>query len=150
MTDNITIDVPKERCCDLCNPTLLDHIRPGIPIVTTRQKAIKKGVLIDSVRDALYTWRRNTKRKHYPNSIFSPQAILSDTACTLLASIGPITSKARLQDVLMPSWQRWDTLADELYLMLSALNPPSEPAPISNTPFKPQSTARGAPSVSTK
>lgn len=100
--------------------------------------------------DALYAWRRDTKRKHYPNSIFSPQAILNDSTCALLASVGPICSKARLQEVLLPSWQRWDKLSDELYVMLSALNPPSEPAPISNAPSEPRSTARSVSSASAK
>ncbi|KAJ7926662.1 P-loop containing nucleoside triphosphate hydrolase protein [Mycena leptocephala] len=81
--------VPKEDCCDICNPKLFDRVRPSKPIRAVRQKGIRKGPAVDSVRVALFSWRRNIKKMHYAHGAFAPHAILDDATCELLASIGP-------------------------------------------------------------
>ena len=97
-------DVPPSRCCDLCNPSLLDRVRPGQLPSPERQKTIKKGVADDTVRDALYTWRCTIKQKYYSKAVWAPQAILDNSTCELLASVGPIGTKDRLAQLIKSTW----------------------------------------------
>ncbi|KIM75911.1 hypothetical protein PILCRDRAFT_98805 [Piloderma croceum F 1598] len=53
------------RCCDLCDPSLSDCVQPGLSPAAQHQTAIKKGIAIDSVHDALYAWRCTIKYQHY-------------------------------------------------------------------------------------
>ncbi|KAJ7273824.1 P-loop containing nucleoside triphosphate hydrolase protein [Mycena rebaudengoi] len=84
--------VGAEKCCDICNPSLFDRTRPSKPIPTPRQQTAKKGLPVDSVRQALYDWRRSCKKELYPRALFAPQALLDDDTCERLSAIGPIHS----------------------------------------------------------
>ncbi|PPQ76285.1 hypothetical protein CVT26_009680 [Gymnopilus dilepis] len=115
-------------CCDICNPGLFDHVRPSKPQQATRQRAPKRTTPVDSVRTALYTWRREMKTKYWQGQLWGPQAILSDNNCELLASVGPIESEVFLASILQDSWAWWDKLGGELYLLLNSLAIPALPA----------------------
>ncbi|KAJ7847717.1 hypothetical protein B0H14DRAFT_3675066 [Mycena olivaceomarginata] len=82
-----------------------DHQKP---VKATRQKGIRKGPPLDSVRQALFTWRRNIKKMHFPGAMFAPHAILDDATCETLASIGPVNEISTLQQLLQSSWSRWE------------------------------------------
>jgi hypothetical protein len=97
-------DVPAVSCCDLCNSSLLDRIRPGQLPAMQRQSTVKRGVANDAIRDALYAWRRTIKRQYYPKAVWAPQAILDNGTCELLASVGPITTIARLAQLIQSTW----------------------------------------------
>ncbi|KAJ7191550.1 P-loop containing nucleoside triphosphate hydrolase protein [Mycena pura] len=121
--------VPPADCCDLCNPKLFDHTRPCKPVRATRQKGIRRGPPVDSVRAALFTWRRSMKKMHYPRSVFAPHALLDDATCELLASVGPIESLKMLQQLLEPGWTLWKEFGTRLYVYLHDLAIPPLPPP---------------------
>lgn len=121
--------VQKEICCDICNPKLFDHVRPSRPVRATRQKGIRKGPPVDSVRESLFKWRREIKKMHYPFAIFAPHAILDDATCKLLASIGPVENIEPLEQLLQSSWSRWDELGNQLYVYMKGLDIPALPPP---------------------
>ncbi|KAJ7020026.1 hypothetical protein C8F04DRAFT_1275580 [Mycena alexandri] len=95
-----TPTVPKETCCDVCNPKLFDRVRPSKPIRGVRQKGIRRGPAVDSVRESLFKWRREIKKMDYPHAVFAPHAILDNATCELLASIGPVESIEPLKQLL--------------------------------------------------
>ncbi|KAJ7106023.1 P-loop containing nucleoside triphosphate hydrolase protein [Mycena crocata] len=115
-------------CCDICNPGLFDTVRPSKPVKAVRQKGILKGPPVDSVRQSLFQWRREIKRMHYSHALFAPHAILDDTTCELLASIGPVNNIEILEQLLGSSWSRWDELGTRLYAFMHGLKIPSLPA----------------------
>jgi hypothetical protein len=164
------IAVPKETCCDICNPKLFDSARPGKSVKGTRQQGIRRGPAVDSVRQELFSWRRTMKKQHYPYAVFAPHALLDDATCEVLASIGPLEDIATLKQLLGTSWYRWDELGDSLFTLMRSLDiaplPPPPPrakkatapaqkAPtaISNaphTPLAPQSPPRASGSAAPK
>lgn len=140
--------IDKSLCCDLCNPKLFDDVRPSKPQQATRQKTRKRVAPVHSVRAALYGWRREMKAKHWPRSMWGPQAILDDNTCELLASIGQVESKIFLSSILEASWEWWDKLGDELFTLLHSLDIPSLPKTSRGTK-RPPSTLAHDPSTST-
>jgi hypothetical protein len=80
---------------------------------------------VDSVRIALYGWQREVKAKHWPRSMWGPQAILDDNTCELLASIALVKSKAFLSLALKASWVWWDKLGAELFFCVISTFLPS-------------------------
>ncbi|KAJ7679243.1 P-loop containing nucleoside triphosphate hydrolase protein [Mycena polygramma] len=120
-------DAPATECCDLCNPKLFDHTRPSKPVRSTRQKGIRRGPPIDSVREALFTWRRNIKQMHYRRSLFAPHAILDDATYELLSSVGPIETLDMLKQLLESSWVHWEKFGLQLYVYLHGLEIPAVP-----------------------
>jgi hypothetical protein len=144
-------DVPAASCCDLCNPSLLDRIRPGQPPAIQRQSTIKRGVMNDAVRDALYAWRRTIKRQHYPKAVWAPQAILDNGTCELLASVGPITTMACLAQLIQSTWHRWEKHSGDLFKLLLTLNIPPLQVPAKTASNKRAATASSSqPSTSSK
>ncbi|KAJ7724185.1 hypothetical protein DFH07DRAFT_783349 [Mycena maculata] len=116
------------KCCDLCNPRLFDWTRPPRPLAASRQQAAKKGLPVDSVRQALYGWRRSVKKEKFPHALFSPQAILDNDTCGRLSSIGPVNSLEQLSQ-LLGGWARWETLGETLFTFMASLSiPESTPA----------------------
>ncbi|KAJ7264229.1 P-loop containing nucleoside triphosphate hydrolase protein [Mycena rebaudengoi] len=114
---------PAEKCCDICNPSLFDRTRPSKPIPTPRQQTAKKGLPVDSVRQALYDWRRSCKKELYPRALFAPQALLDDDTCKRLSAIGPIHSQDQLRQHLV-GWARWDALGTSLFKFMMTLDIP--------------------------
>ncbi|KAJ6557142.1 P-loop containing nucleoside triphosphate hydrolase protein [Mycena sp. CBHHK59/15] len=125
---NVKPTVPALDCCDICNPTLFDRTRPSKPIRVTRQKGIRRGAPVDSVRQSLFDWRRSMKKMHFAGSLFAPHALLDDATCELLASVGPIDSIDMLKQ-LLDGWSWWQEFGVRLYVYLHNLDIPSLPAP---------------------
>ncbi|KAK7013470.1 ATP-dependent DNA helicase Q-like 3 [Favolaschia claudopus] len=123
------LEVPPAQCCDICNPKLFDQVRPSRPVRASRQKGIRKGPPVDSVRDALFLWRRNILKSRYPARYFAANAILDDATCELLASVGPIDAIETLQQLLGSSWSRWGELGQELFVYMKGLDIPALPPP---------------------
>ncbi|KAJ7615158.1 P-loop containing nucleoside triphosphate hydrolase protein [Mycena polygramma] len=142
-------DVPKERCCDICNPKLFDTVRPPKPVRAVRQKGIRKGEPVDSVRQSLYVWRRNILKMHYRGRLFAAHAILDDATCELLASIGPVEAIETLEQLLQSSWSLWSELGTRLYAYMHGLEIPALPkAPPRQKQSQPTSEASVAPPAS--
>ncbi|KAJ6540929.1 P-loop containing nucleoside triphosphate hydrolase protein [Mycena vulgaris] len=149
-------EVPPLQCCDICNPKLFNYTRPGKPVRATRQKGIRRGPAVDSVREALFLWRRNMKKMHYPRALFAPHALLDDATCELLSSVGPIDSMDTLQQLLGSSWSLWEEFGARLYAYLHNLDiPPLPPPPprqkastgSTATPTTPAETPPAAPAL---
>ncbi|KAJ7654570.1 P-loop containing nucleoside triphosphate hydrolase protein [Mycena polygramma] len=121
--------VPKDTCCNICNPKLFDSVRPSAPVRAVRQKGIRKGPPVDLVWQALFKWRREIKRMDYPHALFAPHAILDDANCELLVSIGPVNSIDVLRQLLQSSWSRWDDLGNRLFVYMKGLEIPALPVP---------------------
>ena len=117
-------EVPADICCDICNPTLFDQVRPAKPVAERRARTVKRGHPVSFVRNALYAWRRSIKHELYQFEMWGPQAILDSANCELLASVGPIETMETLSSLLKNNWARWDSLGGRLFDMLSALDIP--------------------------
>ncbi|KAK6984117.1 hypothetical protein R3P38DRAFT_2576560 [Favolaschia claudopus] len=116
--NNPAHNVPAAQCCDICNPKLFDQVRPSKPVRATRQKGVRKGPPVDSVREALYLWRRNILKTRYTRCYFAANAILDDATCELLASVGPINAIETLQQLLGSCWSRWGELGQDLFVYM--------------------------------
>lgn len=124
----------QHECCDLCNPTYLDSVRPGPAPSISRKKQISKGAPLEWVEHQLISWRCAMKTKYYPKAVWSPYAILDNETIELLASVGPIKTKTLLATLLNDSWARWDLLGDELFNFLHNLDiPPLQKKPRKRT-----------------
>ncbi|KAJ7860456.1 hypothetical protein B0H14DRAFT_2744882, partial [Mycena olivaceomarginata] len=136
--------VPREQCCDICNPKLFDQTRPSKPVRAARQKGIRKGAPNDDVRSALFVWRRNILKMHYSGHCFAANGILDDATCELLASVGPIESVEMLQQLLGSGWSRWAELGQRLFVYMKGLDIPSLPPRQKQPSSDPQPSSRPA------
>ncbi|KAK7052472.1 hypothetical protein R3P38DRAFT_2860529 [Favolaschia claudopus] len=66
---------------------------------------------------------------HFPRSLFAPHALLDDSTCDLLASVGPIESLDMLKQLLESGWSHWERFGNHLYVYLHNLNIPPLPLP---------------------
>jgi hypothetical protein len=87
----LTLLVPTVPCCDICDPLLLNRTRPGNRIGDgTKSSRVKAGVLWPPVLKKLHAWWCLVKAQDFGGSLFSADALLSDTLIDLLASVGLI------------------------------------------------------------
>ncbi|KAF7338756.1 ATP-dependent DNA helicase Q-like 3 [Mycena sanguinolenta] len=140
--------VPANICCDICNPKLFDKVRPPKPVRATRQKGVRKGPPVDSVRDSLFAWRRTIKKTHFPHAMFAPSAILDDSTCETLASIGPVEDISTLQQLLQSSWSHWDEFGVPLFDYMKELDIPALPPPPPRKKAAPASEHTPLPAIS--
>ncbi len=107
--------VPTDKCCDICNPSLFNRVRPaktcgGTTYSSNQTMPSRKLSLRSLVRMApLY------KRELYPLAMWGPQAILDSANCELLSSVGPIETIETLSSLLKNNWARWDVLGGRLF-----------------------------------
>lgn len=83
-------------CCDTCDPSLLDRARPGPPKIAKRAVAVKRGIPNLLVMEQIRAWRVRIHDKAFTRSFFSPAGFMSNDLVELLASVGPINTKAKL------------------------------------------------------
>ncbi|KAF5330105.1 hypothetical protein D9758_018274 [Tetrapyrgos nigripes] len=93
---------PTVPCCDLCDAGLLDKVRPGpSPLKSKRKAAIKKsGEPLLEVEIKLREWRSAIHRKDFKDDLFGPSGLLPNNLIRDLASVGPVTTLKRLEEVL--------------------------------------------------
>ncbi|KAH7903998.1 P-loop containing nucleoside triphosphate hydrolase protein [Hygrophoropsis aurantiaca] len=121
--------VPTVPCCDICDPSLLDLTRPGLPPDNKRQSTIKRGEICKTVQLKLHGWRTEVRRRDLPKSLISPSAILPDSVLDLLSSVGPIESEGQL-DQLVSGWVWYRRYGEELFKLMATLEiPPMKPLP---------------------
>ncbi|KAK0437644.1 P-loop containing nucleoside triphosphate hydrolase protein [Armillaria borealis] len=137
-TKPLDLTVP---CCDICNPELLDHTRPGIAPKAKKKPSVKNGATKSSVKtNALRGWRETLKQRLYPSPLVSSSAIMNDEIVELLASAGPIESLDALTRVLAGHWRWIDKLGHELHEFLLTLDiqPHEQPQPRKRTAQEPE------------
>ncbi|KAF6743050.1 P-loop containing nucleoside triphosphate hydrolase protein [Ephemerocybe angulata] len=117
-----TITEQAQLCCDICNPEILDRIRPGKPTKKTRQAAVKQGELSTEVQTKLRAWRTLIHERDHGLALFPSSGILSDGHITLLSSIPKLGSKVELEKLIAGKWGWWATYGDSLWEHLSALD----------------------------
>ncbi|KAF9537319.1 hypothetical protein CPC08DRAFT_809291 [Agrocybe pediades] len=105
---------PTVACCDLCDPSLLNRVRPGEPETATRKASVKTGMLNEEVKHALQEWRRTIWDRDFGDSIFDSSIILKDETVETLSSIGPIAQLNELEKVTGDDWPWFAQYGDEL------------------------------------
>ncbi|KAF9556931.1 P-loop containing nucleoside triphosphate hydrolase protein [Agrocybe pediades] len=121
---------PTVPCCDICEPSLLDRVRPSPPDATTRKPQVKTGTINMSVKTALQKWRREIWQRDFKNAMFNASAILKDDTLETLASVGPLEGLDDLERVVGEEWPWLDKYGDELLQTMAGLAiAPMEPRP---------------------
>ena len=119
---------PTVPCCDLCDPTLLDLVRPGCPDPSSRSQNLKTGIVNEDVAEGLRGWRSRVWEKDYGESLFGPEGILTDNMVQSLASVGPILRLAELENVVGSQWPWFGQYGDNLLTTLLDMSiPPVTP-----------------------
>ncbi|KAE9390705.1 P-loop containing nucleoside triphosphate hydrolase protein [Gymnopus androsaceus JB14] len=111
-------------CCDICDPSLLDSIRPGYYRAPPRQTAVTKGVPYKPTQLALNEWRISTYKMYHSDDQWTFEAILGGDLIKLLASVGPIKSFERLEKILGTQWGWWDHYGQNLWETIEKLEMP--------------------------
>ncbi|KAL1674687.1 P-loop containing nucleoside triphosphate hydrolase protein [Schizophyllum commune] len=115
---------PSVRCCDLCDSSLLDAVRPGNPPTATRQPKVKRGIPYAPVQRKLLEWRRVVVARDYPQALFGGSAFLKDETVELLASVGSFDTETRLLKILGGQWKWYKTHGRELFGILKSFSIP--------------------------
>ncbi|KAI0771547.1 P-loop containing nucleoside triphosphate hydrolase protein [Trametes elegans] len=87
-------------CCDLCEPALLDQVRPGKSLRTDRVAKVKRG-------------KPDVYQCDHSGAQWDSTGILDRAQIEHLTAIGPV-DYAKLSAVLQTSWVWWDEYAGEL------------------------------------
>jgi hypothetical protein len=99
-------------CCDLHDPTLLDHVLPGKPVQQIgRSRNVKKGEVDEEAADQLVEWREGIYDQYHAGSMYTPAAILNDDLIDILCSQGPL-ERDEYDSLLRRKW----CFYKELYL----------------------------------
>ncbi|THU92046.1 P-loop containing nucleoside triphosphate hydrolase protein, partial [Dendrothele bispora CBS 962.96] len=131
-------DVP---CCDLCDPSLLERIKPA-PIPSKSKKKqinIKQGIPHLPTGEALHRWRCTIFDRESETTLFGPETFMPNNVIELLASVGPIHSKDFLKQVVGSQWYEYESFGDELFDFLQTIDMP----PMIPKPAKPRGKKRG-------
>lgn len=108
-------------CCDICDPTLLARIRPGVPQTRAAKLQVpKKGLPDDSVVRNLKKWRSSVFQRDHAQSMLSPSAILDDSLMTDFASYGPVASNIA-ESILKDRWVWWDVYGTEFMTFIESI-----------------------------
>ncbi|KAL4263445.1 hypothetical protein AB1N83_008683 [Pleurotus pulmonarius] len=113
---------PLVECCDICCPQLLDRVHPAPPLPVQRQSAIRRGQPILGVKSILNAWRKEVHCRDFPGALFGSSGILKDETIDLLAGVGNIRSKTRLEQVLAGQWTWYDRYGDELLAVIQPVD----------------------------
>ncbi|KLO12034.1 hypothetical protein SCHPADRAFT_891083 [Schizopora paradoxa] len=100
-------------CCDICCPSLLDLVRPGIKPKAKRNPKLPEIKPNSSLVSSLHEWREKIHKRDIQSTFLTPSTILPDEAVSILASLSTISKKS-LQAHLQKRWRYWETYGDEL------------------------------------
>lgn len=128
-------DVP---CCDLCEPALFDHSRPGKRPAESKKKSLVQGVLNRKAKMTLDDWRDMIWERDWSNSHFDSTGILGDNFVAMLASLDPRAVTAENLKSLLKPWVWWTRYGDELTMLLKNL-----PITFTPKPKKPRKVTLG-------
>ncbi|KZV63276.1 P-loop containing nucleoside triphosphate hydrolase protein [Peniophora sp. CONT] len=136
-------------CCDICNPELLDRVRPGVKPRGSGEARVKfekeKSV---EVEQALDDWCDMVLERDVTNPLSTAANILNETAIDRLSHLPlPLTAQS-IKAYLSGKWPLWgrygQELTDHLLARDFSLSAPSTPdAP--DTPIPPASLEAPAP-----
>ncbi len=120
-----TLSEPIVPCCDVCDPSLLDLVRPGLrPKSTTKKLTYSKQPSLKVV-SALRDWRQkvliNDKHPRYLPASY----ILSEEAIDKLASLSPCTESA-VKGYLSQQWVFWTMYGPDVTTIVMLSQPQCE------------------------
>ena len=130
-----TLSEPTVPCCDICDPSLLDLVRPGPrPTSTTKKLAYSKhpNLLVVS---ALREWRCKTLINDNHPCYLPASYILSEEAINKLASLSPCTELS-VKVYLSQQWVFWSTYGSDVTATIASSQLQFEkivPSPATNT-----------------
>ena len=137
---------PTVPCCDLCDPSLLNKTRPGTPPVVARQTTVKRGQASEYTQQKLVDWRTSVLKRDFSGALFASSAIMTDETVQFLSSVGRLSSREHLKNVLAGQW-KWETrYGNELHTLLAAPDIPL----MNPLPRKTRGTKRSAEEVTTQ
>jgi hypothetical protein len=130
---------PTVPCCDICDVSLLDRVRPKKQLIQTRRPKVKRGLTDKSTQARLFEWRRRILKRDHANATFSSSGILPNDLVETLASVGPAVLREVVLDDLTRDWLWRDQYFDELKSHLGSL----KIGPLIEMPKKTRSTTKG-------
>jgi hypothetical protein len=74
--------------------------------------------------DKLDEWQRMIKECDFISTMVTPAAILSDRIIEKISSVGLITTRQHLSEIIAQDWGLEITYGDEFFAFLSSINPP--------------------------
>jgi hypothetical protein len=86
--------------------------------------SVRRGLPDLNTQEALHQWRKAVASRDFGNALFGPGGILGDEDIALLSSVGPITSKERLEIVIGARWKWFSRYGDELWAKIQTLDIP--------------------------
>ncbi|KZT71233.1 P-loop containing nucleoside triphosphate hydrolase protein, partial [Daedalea quercina L-15889] len=111
--------IPTTPCCDLCDPSLLDHARPPHLPRASKKSPKTQGLPDMKAQKVLEEWRVSKHTQDYMHAPFAPSAILDDETIAKLTSVGSLT-RARAK-VILQDWLWRTEYEAELCDLLSSL-----------------------------
>ena len=105
-------------------PSLLDRTQPGVPRVDVHQSAVKRGEPSDYTQQKLVEWHTMAWKRDYPSALFSSAVIMFDETVVFLSSIGQLSDREHLSNVLAHQWKWEERYGNELYSLLSTADIP--------------------------
>jgi hypothetical protein len=137
---------PTVTCCDVCDPTLLDLVRPGPrPTSTTKKLAYRKQPNMHIV-SALREWRCKALISDNHPSYLPASYILSEEAINKLASLSPCTESS-VKVYLSQQWVFWSTYGSDVTAVIASSQSQCEkivPSPATNTQDEDRDEGLGA------
>jgi hypothetical protein len=110
---------PTVTCCNVCDPTLLDLVRPGPrPPLTTKKLAYRKQLNMHIV-SALREWRCKALISDNHPSYLPASYILSEEAINKLASLSPCTESS-VKVYLSQQWVFWSTYRSDVTAVIAS------------------------------
>ena len=120
-----TLSEPTVPCCDICDPNLLDLVRPGQrPSSTTKKLTYSKHpnmVVVSALRE----WRRKVLIKDNHPRYLPASYILSEEAINKLARLSPCTESAA-KGYLSQQWVFWSTYGSDVTDVIASSQPHCE------------------------
>ncbi|KAI0073052.1 P-loop containing nucleoside triphosphate hydrolase protein [Panus rudis PR-1116 ss-1] len=136
--DRSAVRVP---CCDICDPTLFDKVRPGPYKSKRKGKTLQRDQAIQAVEQKLREWRRMVFRRDHEFALFEPKSILDDSTITTLASHGKMT-REKFTHLVSSSWLWWNDYGEELLRFMEGIGDiPFVPLPSANVSASKRSAA---------
>ncbi|KAN0130509.1 P-loop containing nucleoside triphosphate hydrolase protein [Lactarius tabidus] len=111
---------PIVPCCDICDPTLLDLVRPGPrPMSTVKKLAYSKHPNLEVI-SALRKWRQKTLIDDAHPQYLPASYLLSEEVIVKLASLSPSTESA-IKGYLSQQWAFWTTYGPNITTIISSV-----------------------------
>lgn len=95
-----------------------------------------KGIPFKPTQKELVGWRHEVWKRDHDGATWSSAGILSNSLVELLSSIGPITERESLKQLLARRWLWWDRYGEELTALILRLDTKYEPIPAENKKTK--------------